>query len=222
MIGSWIDALGWALLHCLWQISFLALCYRAAKPLLQERPRIGYGFGLALLALSPIVVGSTLILQHSATSASTEIAALATSVRPASTQTEVANRLAASELPATASEPTSPAADGLAAVLEKYLNLTVLLWGSPGHHPFRSGLRLLHTAPQDLQPGGLAAHPRLSGAGQTPTGSVSKRCYSRVEAGRFPYRDRLAETNDHPAAQSRQGPSGRSDHADRSSRVGPR
>ena len=124
MISAWLEPFGWALLHCLWQISIVALIYRAAKPLLRHRPQAAYRVGLALLAVALLAVGSTFLVQlfTSASEPSAE------NTRPALSKRDVAARLAVVTPIDTASMPSSRFADRVASSLEPYLRVTVFIW----------------------------------------------------------------------------------------------
>src|SRR5436305_1481153 len=53
MLVAWIDAVGWSLLHFVWQGSVLGAAYRLARPLCADvtaRYRLGLGFLIALMA----------------------------------------------------------------------------------------------------------------------------------------------------------------------------
>jgi len=59
----WLHPLGWALVHAVWQIGSVALCYRAFLPLFRDRPRVRYWVSLSAVALSFVTVGATWMRQ---------------------------------------------------------------------------------------------------------------------------------------------------------------
>ena len=112
---SWVHSLGWALLHCLWQFSCLALCYHAVEPFLLNRPRARYGIGLGALVLAPLLLLGTYHAQ-SRTTYTMETARQGDSV--------VGTR--------TVLRSDANASDALAAVAERHLGAVVLLWMAGG------------------------------------------------------------------------------------------
>lgn len=120
MNPAWAQPLGWALVHSLWQVSVLALLYRAARPALAGRPRLRYGAGLALLALGLLGMAVTLSAQR--TPGPQQVRGHATH----EDHPEPAGSGPAA--PASVERPTERLPELVAATFDRYLESGVALW----------------------------------------------------------------------------------------------